>query len=105
MTEDVYGIGYSGIGYRTSGVKPLKLAKKDGEAVGDTSAETVYAGKYPLSRFLYVYINKRPGQPLDPLVREFLTFVLSKDGQESVVKDGYYPLSAKVVGDERKNLQ
>ena len=100
VTEDLTGIGYSGIGYKTSGVRPLSLAKAAGEAFSDTESETVLSGKYPLARFLYVYLNAAPNKPLDPLVREFLRFVQSREGQEIVVKDGYLPLPAKVVAQE-----
>ena len=105
VTEDVAGIGYSGIGYRTSGVKPLALSLRDGEPAVESTAENVYNGTYPLARFLYIYVNKAPGQPLAPLVREFLKFVLSKEGQEIVVKDGYLPLPASVVMEERKKIE
>ncbi|GBD25475.1 Phosphate-binding protein PstS [bacterium HR30] len=105
VTEDVAGIGYSGIGYRTSGVKALALAPKEGAAPVAPTGETVYKGTYPLARFLFIYINKEPGKPLDPLVREFLKFVLSKEGQEIVVKDGYLPLPAKVVKEERAKVE
>ena len=105
ITADKYAMGYSGIGYKTSDVKSLALAAKEGgEFVADDPAN-VYAGTYPLARFLYVYVNRAPGKPLDPLVREFLAFVLSKEGQEIVVKDGYLPLLGKHVAEEKKNLQ
>ena len=104
VTEDLYGMGYSGIGYKTSGVKTLALAKKAGETYHGTDAETVLSGKYPLSRYLYLYVNKTPNKPLDPLVREFIKFVLSRSGQETVVKDGYLPISAKVVDKEMAKL-
>jgi phosphate transport system substrate-binding protein len=103
VTEDKFGIGYSGIGYKTSGVKALALAGKDGQFY-TTDAADVLSGKYPLSRYLYVYYNAAPNKPLDPLVREFLRFVSSKDGQEIVVKDGYLPVSAKIVGEEVAKL-
>ena len=104
VAEDKYAIGYSGVGYTTSGVKTVPLsAKDDGPFVGE-SYENVLAGKYPLSRYLNVYVNKAPGKPLDPLVKQFLLFVLSKEGQEIVVKDGFFPLTAKVVGDELSKL-
>ncbi|WP_305045987.1 PstS family phosphate ABC transporter substrate-binding protein [Geoalkalibacter sp.] len=97
VTEDKAGIGYSGIGYRTSGVKPIALAKKDGETAYEPSYENVLSGKYPLGRALYLYIAKKPGEPLSPLVKEFIKFILSKEGQEIVVKDGYLPLPLEVV--------
>jgi phosphate transport system substrate-binding protein len=105
VTEDRYGIGYSGIGYRTSGVKPVKLADKEGGEYFDGAYENVTSGKYPLSRFLYLYINKAPGKPLDPLVKEFCRLIFSKEGQEVVVKDGYLPLSADLVKQELAKLE
>lgn len=104
ITEDTLGIGYSGIGYKTSGVKAIKLAPKDGEPYYDTEAETVLGGNYPLARFLYVYINKKPGVAPQPLIREFIEYVLSRDGQEIVVKDGYLPLPADVISAELSRL-
>ena len=105
VTEDKQGIGYSGIGYKTSGVKALELAKDASSAYSSTDPEQVYAGKYPLSRFLYVYVNRAPGKPLDPLTEQFLRFVLSRDGQEVVVKDGYLPLKADTVSQELAKLK
>jgi phosphate transport system substrate-binding protein len=103
VTEDRFGIGYSGIGYKTSGVKALQLAEKD--QFFDGAYANVTSGKYPLARFLYIYVNKAPGKPLDPLVKEYLKLILSKDGQEVVVKDGYLPLSAAIVAEELKKLE
>lgn len=93
LTEDRNGIGYSGIGYRTSGVKALALAGDDGVAY-EPNHENVKSGKYPVWRPLLIYVARKPGKPMDPLTREFLRFVLSKEGQEIVIKDGFYPLSA-----------
>jgi phosphate transport system substrate-binding protein len=104
VTEDLYAIGYSGIGYKTSGVKALKLAKKPGEFFG-TDSETVLSGKYPLSRFLYIYINEAPNKPLSPLVREFVKYVLSQEGQQVVVKDGFLPVSAKTAQEQAAKLK
>jgi len=104
VTEDKYAIGYSGIGYKTSGVRAVPLAAKPGQCIDD-SAENVLSGKYPLSRFLYVYVNKAPNKPLDPLVREFLKYVLSQQGQQTVVKDGFIPLPNKIVQEELAKLQ
>jgi len=97
VTKSLNGIGYSGIGYRTSGVRALALASKDGEAFVDASAENALTGSYPLGRFLYVYVNKHPNKPLAPLERAFIKMVLSREGQQTVIKDGYIPLPAKVV--------
>jgi phosphate transport system substrate-binding protein len=99
VTEDRYGIGYSGIGYKTSGVKALALADTDKSAYSSGSYEDVISGKYPLWRFLYIYVNKAPGKSLDPIVLEFVKLIMSKEGQENVVKDGYMPLSAALAKD------
>ncbi len=104
VSASLNGIGYSGIGYKTSSVKAVALAKKDGKPFIAATPENAARGKYPLSRFLYVYVNKAPNQPLSPLVKEFLRMVLSKTGQEVVVKDGYIPLPAKVVEKQLKLL-
>jgi phosphate transport system substrate-binding protein len=104
VTEDLYGIGYSGIGYKTSGVKALALAKQPGGEYHGTDPETVLSGNYPLARFLYLYVNKAPNAPLDPLVREFLRYVLSREGQEIVVKDGYLPLASRLTEQESSKL-
>jgi phosphate transport system substrate-binding protein len=104
VTEDLYGIGYSGIGYKTSGVKTLALAKKPGAEYFGTDPETVLSGKYPLSRYLYLYVNKAPNKSLDPLVREFIKYVLAHGGQEVVVKDGYLPISNSLVEDQLAKL-
>lgn len=105
ITEDRYGIGYSGVGYRTSGVRSVPLALKEGEPYKEASVENVLNGTYPLARFLYIYINKSPGQPLDPLMKEFLKFVLSKQGQEIAIKDGMLPLPVSVVEKELEKLE
>lgn len=105
ITEDKYAIGYSGIGYKTSGVKTLSLSEKKGGICYDGSYENVISNKYPLSRYLYIYIVKHPSKPLDPLVKEFLKFVLSYEGQQVVIKDGYLPLPPEIISEELKKLE
>lgn len=95
VSTSINAVGYSGIGYVTSGVKTVRLAKKAGEPSVPAEEKYVLSGQYPLSRYLYVYVNKAPNKPLAPLDLEFLKMVLSKQGQEIVVKDGYIPLPAK----------
>ncbi|HXH28033.1 MAG TPA: phosphate ABC transporter substrate-binding protein PstS family protein [Candidatus Polarisedimenticolia bacterium] len=102
VTVDRYAIGYSGIGYTTAGVRAVPLTASDPSKCEEATADNAYSGAYPLARFLYVYVNKAPGKALDPLTREFVKLVLSKDGQEVVVKDGYFPLPASLVEDELK---
>ena len=92
VTGQIGAIGYSGIGYKTSGVRALPLAAKDGQPFVEADAVHAIDGTYPLARVLYVYVNKRPNQPLAPLEREFVKLVLSKQGQEVVIKDGFVPM-------------
>jgi phosphate transport system substrate-binding protein len=96
VSTSINAIGYSGIGYKTTGVRALPLTKTGTDYV-EASPENAVAGTYPLARFLYVYVNKAPNKPLAPLEREFIKLVLSKQGQEVVVKDGYIPLPKNVV--------
>lgn len=98
-------IGYSGIGYKTSGVRALPLAKKEGETAYEATEENAVSGKYPLARVLYVYVNKAPNKPLPPMEAEFFKMVLSKIGQEVVVKDGYLPMPAALAAKEAAKLQ
>jgi phosphate transport system substrate-binding protein len=100
VTVDRYGIGYSGIGYATAGVRAVPIAEKAGDPCVEATADTAYAGTYPLARFLYVYVNKPPGKALDPLTQEFVKLVVSKQGQEVVVKDGYFPIPASIAKEE-----
>ena len=100
VTEDRYGVGYSGIGYRTSGVRVVPLAEAEEMPFVSASLANVLDGSYPLGRFLYLYVNKTPGEPMDPLVREFARFVFSREGQEIVIKDGYMPVPFEVVVEE-----
>ena len=97
VTSSTNGIGYSGMGYSTSGIRMVPLAKKAGEPFIEATPENAIKGAYPLTRYLYVYVNKKPNQPLAPLENEFMKMVLSKTGQQVVIKDGYIPLPAKVV--------
>lgn len=104
ISSSLNGIGYSGIGYRTSSVRAIPLARNEDSEAVEASAEMALSGDYPLSRFLYVYVNKKPGQALDPITLEFLRLVLAQQGQEVVVKDGYIPLPAAVAERQLKQL-
>jgi phosphate transport system substrate-binding protein len=105
VARDIAAVGYSGIGYATSGVRAVPLSVKDGGAAAEATYQNVLNGKYPMSRMLYIYVAKKPGQPLPKLVEEFLRYALSKEGQEVVIKDGYDPLTAKLVDDQLKVLK
>jgi phosphate transport system substrate-binding protein len=105
VTVDRYGIGYSGIGYATAGVRAVPLAEKEGGKCVEASADNSYSGSYPLARFLFVYINKAPGKPLDPITREFVKLIVAREGQEGVVKDGYFPIPATIAKEELNKIQ
>jgi phosphate transport system substrate-binding protein len=104
-TVDRFAIGYSGIGYATAGVRAVPLAEKEGAKCYEADPDNAYAGTYPLARFLYVYVNKAPGKPLDPLTREFVKLMVSKEGQEVVIKDGYFPIPATIAKEELSKVQ
>ena len=105
VTVDRFAMGYSGIGYATAGVRAVPLAAKEGAKCYEADPENAYAGTYPLSRFLFVYVNRAPGKALDPLTREFVKLVLSKEGQEVVIKDGYFPIPATIAKEELNKVQ
>ena len=96
--SDLGGVGYSGIGYKTSEVRALPLGPAAGKFV-EATYQNCLSGEYPLARFLYVYVNKKPNEPMDKLTQEFLKFIVSKEGQEVVVKDGYFPLPKEVAAE------
>lgn len=104
VTEDIAAIGYSGIGYRTSGVRAIPLGQQVGGPHYAPNAENAGTGSYPLARHLYLYVVRDPRRPMDELTREFLRFVLSREGQEIVIKDGYLPLSPSIVQRELAKL-
>lgn len=104
VATSLNGIGYSGIGYKTSGVKAVALAKTGNDFI-EATPDNAANGSYPLGRFLYVYVNKHPNKPLPPLEREFITMVLSKVGQQVVIKDGYIPLTANVAAKALESIK
>lgn len=105
ISEDRSAAGYSGIGYKTAGVKTVPISKKDGAEAFDATPENCYSGKYPLSRFLWIYFNRAPGKEVSPVVKEFLSFILSREGQEIVLKDGFIPLTKKMIDKNREVLK
>jgi phosphate transport system substrate-binding protein len=105
VSASLNGIGYSGIGYTTSSVRAVPLSRSADKPFVDATPANAINGTYPLARFLYVYVNKEPGKELDPLTRQFLKMVLSRQGQEVVVKDGYIPLPAAVSEREMKKFE
>lgn len=105
IASDLSAVGYSGIGYATSGVRALPLSEKDGQEFVAANQANCESGAYPLARFLYVYVNKAPNKEMDRLTQEFMTFVLSKQGQEITIKDGYFPINSQVSAEARAALK
>jgi phosphate transport system substrate-binding protein len=102
LARDPDGISFGNASYMTDQVKPLGLSV-DGIQSQFTLSD-IASGRYPLQRYLYIYVNRKPGQPLDPLLKEFLRFVLSRQGQSLVGKDQYLPLPASVDAKELQKL-
>jgi phosphate transport system substrate-binding protein len=103
VASDRFAIGYSGIGYMTADVRAVPLSLGQGKPHIPATAQYAYTGEYPLSRFLYVYTNHRPGSEMDPARREFIRYVFSRQGQSDVVKDGYYPITNTIALEEFKS--
>jgi phosphate transport system substrate-binding protein len=104
VASELAGIGYSGIGYMTADVRAVPLATGPGEKCVAAAAENAYTGEYPLSRFLILYTNYKPGSELDPLRREFVRYIFSRNGQEDVVRDGYFPVSNVIAQEQLQKL-
>ena len=100
IEKDAYGIGYSGIGYATSGVRAVPLSPAEGQPAIAASSENAANGSYPLARFLHIYVNQAPSKPLDRLTAEYLRFILSSDGQRVVIKAGFDPLDAVTAAEQ-----
>lgn len=100
VASDRFAIGYSGVGYKTADVRSVPLAAREGAPCYDAIAQHAYSGDYPISRFLYIYLNVNPNQQLDPLRREFVRFVYSQQGQTATVKDGYFPVPAAIAQED-----
>jgi phosphate transport system substrate-binding protein len=103
VASDRYAIGYSGVGYKTADVRTVPLAVEEGRCF-DANAKNAYSGDYPLARFLYIYFNKQPDKALDPLMAQFIKFVFSKEGQQIVIKDGFYPVSKAMADEDMKQV-
>jgi phosphate transport system substrate-binding protein len=104
VEKDLYGVGYSGIGYTTSGVRALPLTTAEGTSTIEPTSQNAASGTYPLGRFLHVYVNRPPGRSLDRLTTEFLRFMLSHQGQRVVQKAGFDPISAEMARDQLRQI-
>jgi phosphate transport system substrate-binding protein len=105
IASDKFAIGYSGIGYKTADVKAVPISAKSGGKCVEATAEMAYAGEYPLARFLYIYTNINPNQPVEPVRAEFIKFIYSQEGQAATVKDGYFPVTAAIAEDDLKAMK
>jgi len=97
VAADVGGIGYSGVGYATADVRAVDIRGDDGECYGPEAAPT---GNYAIARFLYVYMNVDPNQPLEPLRAEFVRYVYSQQGQQDVVRAGFFPVVSAIANQD-----
>jgi phosphate transport system substrate-binding protein len=97
VSVDRNAVGYSGIGYKTAGVRTVPLSKDADSEAFDATAENCYNGKYPLWRYLYIYYNREPGKATSPVIREFFKFIHTTEGQDVVLKDGFVPMTKKLV--------
>jgi len=104
VASDKFAIGYSGIGYKTADVRAVPLANDGKSKPISAEPENAYTGKYPLARFLLIYVNHQPGTELDPLRREFIKYVFSKEGQQDVIKDGFFPVTAAIASNALKSI-
>ena len=105
IASDKTAIGYSGVGYKTADVRTVPVSAKDGGTCYDATSDNAYSGDYPITRFLYVYLNRKPGAAMEPLRAEFVKFLLSKQGQMAVIKDGFYPIPSAVASEDMKALE
>jgi phosphate transport system substrate-binding protein len=104
VEQDPYGIGYSGIGYATSGVRTVPIVGRDGGAAVPPTRDHAITGRYPLSRFLEVYVRRPPNEPLDRLTAEFIRYILSREGQQLVARAGFHPLDARLAAAQMDKL-
>jgi len=104
VASDKFAMGYSGIGYKTADVRAVPIAAKAGSKCVEADPAGAYSGEYPIARFLYIYLNKNPNQPLDPLRAEFIRFAMSRQGQEATVKGGFFPITNAIREQDLKAL-
>ena len=106
LSKDRYGIGYTCVCFKTDALKPLAIAQGDSSAPVQLSKANVANRTYPLNRTVFIYIDRTPGKPVDPKVKEFLTYVLSREGQEVVRRSrGYLPLTPRLALEQLQKLQ
>lgn len=106
LAADEYGLAYSGIRYATPNVRPVALSLREGTAFIEPTRENLINRTYPLLRDIPIYINRAPGKPIEPKVREFLAYILSREGQQAIGREGdYLPLTPDLLEQQRKLLK
>jgi phosphate transport system substrate-binding protein len=108
VANDKYGIGFNlmRVVEKEPRVKPLAVAISETGPYVPPTKETMYRRTYPLSNAVYIYINRPPGQPISPRLKEFLSYILSREGQQDVVDDGMYlPLNPQAAREQREKLK
>src|SRR5262249_9066521 len=107
LAHDRYGIAWTVMPQAKGidGIKAIALAPREGGPYVTPSVETFCDRTYPLVRNIYIYLNRKPGTPLDPKLSEFLRYVLSREGQDIVQKNGsYLPLTTAVASEQLRKL-
>jgi len=106
VAADKFAMSYTGLAWNTSpGTKVLKLSRHPGEPAIAATFDTVASQTYPLSRTIYIFVNRAPGKPMNPVLREFLRYALSREGQQAVVDDRIFtPLPAALDAREAEKL-
>lgn len=106
LAKDRFGIAISNLRYANPQVKPLALAARDGEPYYPPTGDNLIAQKYPLTRIIPAFIDRKPGEAIDPRVREFLRYILSREGQQAIVHDtGYLPLHTRAIREQLDKLK
>ena len=106
LAKDPNGIAYANVLFTNPSVKTLALAAMDGGPYVEPSKENAWRRAYPLTRFTTVFINRIPGKPVEPKVKEFLRYILSRDGMDAVVRDGaYLPLAQSMIDEQLRKLK
>jgi phosphate transport system substrate-binding protein len=105
LAEDRYGIAYSNLGFMNPQMKPIAVGSADGGPFYEATKDNLIQRKYPLTRAASIYVNREPGKNLDPKVQEFLRYILSKEGQQQVVREGdFLPLTPEVVREQLRKM-
>jgi ABC-type phosphate transport system substrate-binding protein len=104
IAVDPAAMGFGGFEDGGPGLKALPVAPDASHLAVEGTGESVSSGRYPLARNMYIRLPRRPGEALPPAVKEFLRYVLSREGQEPIVYSGYFPLIAREVAEELAKL-